>query len=98
MDEDFRKKIAEDFGLIGMDFKQQNDMIEKIGNMLFEIVIEKAIDVMDDQTVKDFDDLISQGSDYNKVVSFLKNRVNNFGGIVSEEMSRLRRTTSGIFA
>lgn len=99
MNDDLNKKIIEDFGLGNMDPEEQERMIEKIGNLLFENVVERAVDSMDDEVMKDFDDLLeSAGSDYEKVVSFLKNRVPNFDVVVSDELSRLKRATSGIFS
>ncbi len=99
MDENFKKKIAEDFGLGNMDSREQERMIEKIGNLLFESVVERAVDVMDESVMNEFDDVISNaGNDYQKVISFLKSRVPGFDEIVSGELSRLKRATSGIFA
>ena len=74
-------------------------MVEKIGNLLFESVVERSVDAMDEQAMGDFDKTIEDaGSDYQKVISFLKERVPGFETIVSEELSRLKRATSGIFA
>lgn len=99
MNEEFKKKIVKDFGLEGMDSREQEQMIEKIGNLLFESVVERAVDVMDEETMNGFDEAIAEaGSDYQKVISFLKSRVPGFETIVSEELSRLKRATSGIFA
>lgn len=99
MNEDFNKKIVKDFGLENMDSREQERMIEKIGNLLFESVVERAVDVMDEEMMNDFDEVVGNaGSDYQKVISFLKSRVPGFNGIVSEELSRLKRATSGIFA
>lgn len=99
MNEEFNKKIAKDFGLENMDSREQERMIEKIGNMLFESVVERAVDVMDDEAMKNFEDtVVNAGSDYQKVISFLKSQVPGFDKIVTEEMSRLKRATSGIFA
>jgi len=99
MNEEFNKKIAEDFGLGNMDSREQERMIEKIGNLLFESVVERSVDIMDEEAMNDFDEVVSNaGSDYQKVISFLKTRVPGFDEIVSEELSRLKRATSGIFA
>ena len=99
MNEEFNKKIAEDFGLENMDSREQERMIEKIGNLLFEAVVERAVDVMDDSAMSDFENTIAEaGSDYQKIISFLKSKVPGFDEIVSEELSRLKRATSGIFA
>ncbi len=99
MDENFKKKIADDFGLNSMDGEEQERMIEKIGNLLFESVVERAVDLMDEETMNDFDEAITNaGSDYQKVISFLKTNVVGFDKVVSEEMARLKRAVSGIFA
>jgi hypothetical protein len=99
MNEEFNKKIVKDFGLENMDSREQEQMIEKIGNLLFESVVERAIDVMDEGAMNEFDEVIGNaGNDYQKIISFLKSRVSGFDKIVSEELSRLKRATSGIFA
>jgi len=99
MNEEFNKKIISDFGLENMDSREQEKMIEKIGNLLFESVVERSVDVMDEETMNEFDGAIATaGSDYQQIISFLKSKVPGFDGIVTEEMSRLKRATSGIFA
>jgi adenylosuccinate synthase len=99
MDNELKKKIARDFGLGSMNSEEQERMIEKIGNLLFEAVVEKSVDEMDEEALNDFDQVIdSAGNDYQKIISFFKDRVPKFNEIVTEEMSRLKRATSGIFA
>ena len=99
MDENFKKKIIEDFGLSSMQTVEQEKIIERIGNMLFEAVVERSIDEMDEKAMSDFENLInSVGEDYQKVISFLNSHVSGFQSIVSEELARLKRATSGIFA
>lgn len=99
MDENLNKKIAKDFGLQEMDSREQERMVEKIGNLLFESVVERAVDEMDEEAMSDFDGILTEGAgDVQKILSFLQSRVPGFNKIVTEEMSRLKRATSGIFA
>ncbi|PIR40304.1 MAG: hypothetical protein COV33_00495 [Candidatus Zambryskibacteria bacterium CG10_big_fil_rev_8_21_14_0_10_34_34] len=99
MNEEFKIKIVKDFGLENMDSREQEQMIEKIGNMLFESVVERAVDIMDEDAMNEFDRTIDDaGNDYQKIISFLKSKVPDFDKIVSEELSRLKRATSGIFS
>lgn len=98
MDEELKKKIANDFGLSKMDPEEQERMIEKIGNLLFEAVIERSVDEMDEGVMKEFETLLSEENDYQNIISFLKSKTQGFDGIVSDEMVRLKRATSGIFA
>lgn len=99
MNDELNKKIVEDFGLQNMDQGSQEEMISKIGNLLFESVTERAVDEMDEPTMSDFDAILSEaGSDYKRIISFFKERVPGFDGIVSDELHRLKRATSGIFA
>ena len=49
--------------------------------------------------MNDFENVIANAAgDYQKVISFLNSNVSGFDKIVSEEMSRLKKATSGIFA
>jgi len=99
MSDEINKKIAKDFGLDNMDSREQEGMVEKIGNLLFESVVERAIDVMDEEMMAEFENTVSEaGSDYQKVIGFLKLKVPGFNQIVSEELLRLKRATAGIFA
>ena|SRR3990167_3397426 len=99
MNNELIKRIAEDFGLASMDSGEQERMIEKIGNLLFESVVERAVDAMDEQTMRDFEEIITNaGNDYQKVTDFLKTRVSGFDQVVTEELARLKRATTGIFA
>lgn len=99
MDENIKKKISTDFGLTNMDSDEQEKYIEKIGNLLFEAVIERSVDFMDEMTLNEFDKTIEiAGEDYQKVIGFMKENVPNFNKIVSDEMMRLKRTTAGIFS
>jgi hypothetical protein len=98
MDQDLKKKITTDFGLTAMDPNEQERMIEKIGNLLFESVVERSLEGMDEGTMNEFDETISNaGEDYQKVITFLKGKVDGFDIIVKDEMSRLKRATVGIF-
>lgn len=99
MDNDFKKQIAQDFGLSKMGAGEQEKMIERIGTLLFEAVVERAVDNMDETTINDFEDLLGKASnDYQLVLGFLKERVPGFGEIVGDELARLKKATSGIFA
>ncbi|MEK7635259.1 MAG: DUF5663 domain-containing protein [Patescibacteria group bacterium] len=99
MNEEFNKKIAKDFGLENMDSREQEKMIEKVGNLLFESVVERAVDAMDESVINEFDSVIdSAGGDYQRVIEFFKSKVLGFDIIVSEELTRLKRATSEIFA
>jgi hypothetical protein len=99
MSDDINKKIAKDFGLESMDSREQEKMIEKIGNLLFESVVERAVDEMDEKAMNDFDGVIENaGDDYQKILAFFKENVPGFNKIVSEELKRLQKATSGIFA
>jgi len=99
MNEELNKRIAKDFGLQGMGPEDQQRMIEKIGNLLFESVVERAVDEMDEEAMGDFDAVLTEhGQDFQEILSFLKSRTPGFDKIVAEEMARLKHATSGIFA
>lgn len=99
MSEDINRKIAKDFGLANMSDEEQEKMVERIGNLLFESVTERAVDAMDEKMAEQFDGLLeTAGNDYRQIISFFKSNVPGFDKIVTEELSRLKRATSSIFA
>ncbi len=99
MDEQFRKKIINDFGLATMAIEDQDKMIEKIGNLLFESVVERSVDLMDEESMQDFESLLNEvNGEYQKIIDFMRQRIPGFNKVVSEEMDRLKKATTGIFA
>ncbi len=99
MDENLKKKLIEDFNLSKMSKGEQEEMIDKIGTMLFEAVLERSLDDMDEDTLYKFENELSDPKgDYDIVIAFLKKNVKDFNDIVSTEMARLKRATAGIFA
>ena len=99
MDTNFKTKISDDFGLGKLKPEDQEKMIERIGNMLFEAVVERSIDEMTEETLENFENFMgSVGKDYDKVIAFLSQHVPGFQTIVSDEMARLKRATAGLFA
>ncbi|MEK7642216.1 MAG: DUF5663 domain-containing protein [Patescibacteria group bacterium] len=99
MNDELKKRIIQDFGLAQMATEEQEKFIERIGNMLFESVIERALKKMDESAMSEFDELLNDaGEDYQKVIAFLRNRAPGFKDIVTDEMARLKRATSSIFA
>lgn len=99
MNDNLKNKIIDDFGLSTVDRLEQEEIIEKIGNLLFQSVIERSVDGLEDTKISQFEDVlnIAEG-DYQKVIDFLKSNVPNFDSIVKEEMSRLKKATGAIFA
>ena len=94
-----KQKIATDFGFADLPSQEQERMIEKVGNMLFESVLERAFDSLSDKDLNDYEDMLGQsGADYQKIMVFFKQRVPTFSSIVSSELFRLRKATSTLLA
>ena len=94
-----KQKIASDFGFADMPPLEQERMIEKVGNMLFESVLERSFDSLADKDLDDYEKMLSEaGADYNKIMAFFKEKVPEFGKIVSEELNRLKKVTSMLMA
>lgn len=99
MDDSMKQKIATDFGFADMPVLEQERMIEKVGNMLFESVLERSFDHLSDKDLNEYEDMLGvAGADYQKIMSFFKDRVPTFGTIVSEELSRLKKACSLLLA
>ena len=68
--------------------------------LLFKLIpICRFFGLLDNDVANQFEAMVSpENQDYQGVISFLQQKVPGFSDIVSEEMSRLKRTASGIFA
>lgn len=99
MGEEIKQKIATDFGFADLPSLEQERMIEKIGNMLFESVLERSFDSLSDKDLSDYEEMLgSIGADYQKIMDFFKDRVPAFSEIVSQELVRLKKTASILLA
>ena len=99
MNDEMKQKIATDFGFADLPPLEQERMIEKIGNMLFESVLERSFDHLDDKALTKYEDMLGEaGADYEKIMAFFKENVPGFSDIVSEELNRLKKATSSLLA
>lgn len=94
-----KQKIATDFGFADLPPQEQERMIEKVGNMLFESVLERSFDSLSEQDLTEYEKMLGEaGADYQKIMAFFKARVPTFSQIVSSELSRLKKTASMLLA
>ena len=99
MNDEIKQKIATDFGFADLPPMEQERMIEKVGNMLFESVLERSFDSLSEQDLADYENMLGEtGADYQKIMAFFKQRVPTFSQIVSEELARLKKTASMLLA
>ncbi|HEY4516137.1 MAG TPA: DUF5663 domain-containing protein [Candidatus Paceibacterota bacterium] len=95
MNPDIKSKIAHDFGFAGLSPLEQERMIEKVGNMLFESVLERSFDSLVEKDLDEYEKMLgAAGADYQKIMGFFQERVPQFPTIVSEELGRLKKMTS----
>lgn len=94
-----RQRVANDFGLAALPPLEQERMIDKVGNMLFESVLERSFDSLNEKDLADYEEMLGQtGANYEKIIIFFKDRVPNFANIVSEELSRLKKAATALLA
>lgn len=99
MNDELKQKIASDFGFSDLPQLEQERMIEKIGNMLFEAVLDRSFDSLSEDDVNQYETLLSEeGADYERIMSFFKAHVPTFSTIVSEELNRLKKSAVTLLA
>ena len=99
MQEEIKQKIATDFGFADLPPLEQERMIEKVGNMLFESVLERSFDSLSNVDLDEYEKMLDEsGADYNKIIAFFKEKVPQFSSIVSDELNRLKKMTSILLA
>ncbi len=99
MDDEIKQKISKDFGFTSLPPLEQERMIEKMGNMLFESVLERSFDLLNEEDLNDYENMLAEGgADYHKIISCFQEKVPTFKTIVSQELDRLKKITSTLLA
>ncbi len=91
--EDFlNKNIIKDVGLDGLPEEKQKEAMLKIGAIIFQGVLSKVFDELEDEEAKEFENLITNNPDDEEaIMSFLNSKVSNLDDIVKEEIERFKR-------
>jgi len=94
--EELKKRIFEDLELEGISETEKEEMLEKIGKIIFEMALIRILDEMEDETAREFEKFIEQNQNPEEILRFLREKVPNFEEILQEEAMKFKSETFDI--
>lgn len=86
------KDIVKDWGLESLPPEKQADIVDRIGRMMYQAILVKALDILSEKEQAEFDLLLDEdGTTVNEVLAFLKSKIPTFDVLVEGERQNLKR-------
>ena len=77
--------IADILGLKGLTKEEREETLEAIAGLIFEAVLVRAIPLMPEEKLGEFESILTKGND-DAVYSFLEHEIPSFVSIVEDEV------------
>ena len=85
------KDIIKEWGLQSLPAEKQKDFVERIGKMMYQAILVKALDILSEKEQTEFDLLLDEDATTpNEVLAFLKSKIPTFDQLVMEERESLK--------
>jgi hypothetical protein len=91
--EELKKRIFEDLELTGLSEKEKEDILQRIGRIIFEMALIRILDEMDDETAKEFEQFLEKNQNPDDILKFLKEKVPDFEEILEDEARKFKAET-----
>jgi hypothetical protein len=96
MDNNMRDMLVTTFNLQDASPEKQDELIQKIGGMIFQSVILRVAPGMSPQVQDQFEKLLATDTSPEDLMEFLNKEVPNFDAIVAEEAKNLKAERDAI--
>lgn len=85
------KDIVEEWGLVSLPTDKQKDIVDRIGKMIYQAVLVRALDILSEKEQVEFDLLLDEDtSTPQDVLAFLHSKIPTFNQLVLEERNKLK--------
>jgi hypothetical protein len=89
-----KQNIIKDLGLEALSEEEQEEALLSVGRIIFQAVLIRVLQELDDQGKDEFDKLLSEKpNDEEAILKFLTEKVPNLNSIVREEVSKFKQET-----
>ncbi|MDO8557344.1 MAG: DUF5663 domain-containing protein [Candidatus Jorgensenbacteria bacterium] len=88
------KNIIKELGLDALPADQQADTLLKIGEIINQRIIVKALDSLSDEDKDAFDAILGKETENPEaIITFLRSKIPNFDGMVAKEISDFKQSS-----
>jgi len=91
--EELKKRIFKDLELKGVSEKEKDEILQKIGKIIFEMTLIRILDEMDDETAKEFEQFLEKNQNPDDILKFLKEKVPDLEEILEDEARKFKSET-----
>jgi hypothetical protein len=89
-----KQNIIKDLGLEALPEEEQEEALLSVGRIIFQAVLIRVLQELDDQGKDEFDKLLSEKpNDEEAILKFLTEKVPDLNSIVREEVSKFKQET-----
>lgn len=93
------KNILPSLGLRDLPAEKQEQMLLKIGDIIFKRVLIRAIDSMSESAKAEYEKLLkTKSADAGAVLDFFRAKLSNFDQLVAEEVAGFKKEAAEIMA
>ena len=86
------QNIIKDLGLDTLSEKEQEEALLKIGKIIFQSILIKVIEKLDDNEIDNFTELLEKNPNDEKVIlDFLQAKIPNFNELVNNEVANFKK-------
>jgi hypothetical protein len=87
------QKIGDEFGLSTLPPEKQEELLARIGGIIYQAVLMRVLSQMTEIEQDEFDSLLEKGAEPDEIFSFLKEKVPSVETIIKEESDAFKKET-----
>jgi hypothetical protein len=90
------KKISETLNLENLPLDDRQEVIIRIGALVYQNVLMRSMEIMTEQDKDEFEKMLDKNADIEEVFIFLKEKVKDLEKIIEEEAIKLKNKSDKI--
>jgi len=93
-----QKSLIEELGLGNLSQEQQDELLAKMGDVLFKRILLETLEVLSDEDQKTFGEMVDMKKSAEEVEEFLKSKIENYDDFVKKVTENFKNEMIGLKA
>ncbi|QQR76972.1 hypothetical protein IPJ63_01790 [Candidatus Nomurabacteria bacterium] len=98
MDQKLRQTIINAYNLGSLSEDEQNDIIERIGSLIFQGILMRVMEDMPETLQSEFEEMLDKDASPEMIIGFLRENVRDFENIAKEEAEKFQRESMSVMS
>lgn len=96
MDQKLRQTIINAYNLGSLTEEEQNDIIERIGSLIFQGILMRVMEGMSESLQSEFEEMLDKDASPEMIIGFLRENVSDFENIAKEEAEKFQTESMSV--